>query len=344
MTSLQPLPHLPFNPQAVAESVREWATAKTKPDTMRYADIIHMKRVSVEEFFAFAQLHPQAVRPANVQAWIDTLRERQKVDGVPSDTTIYHMVSRLSAYYNWLIGAGMAQFNPAQPVKPAAPKAYTSSRSRALTEDEIARLFDTVQASAIETSGLVAKRDYAYMLWLMASGQRMNEVLQLTFEDFHIRGDAVTWTTRVKGGDIREQRLRNPELVEAIRDYVTASGRTMGKRPAPLWLSHDPRQMRKYTTRVEGGARKKVDRVADAPLTAGGIIKSCQRWAHGVGIDDFHLHMFRHTSATFLSEQTGDIGKVQHQLGHAKQTTTQRYLHRYGVRELTTPDKLRRKK
>jgi len=341
--TLQPFPNLPFNPQAVAESVNNWATAKTSPDSIRFADIVQMKRASVEEFFAFAQLHPNAVRPANVQAWIETLRERQKVDGVPSDTTIYHMVSRLSAYYNWLIGAGMAQYNPAQPVKPTAPKAYASARSRALNEEEIAKLFDALETAA-NTGNIVAKRDYAYMLWLIASGQRMNEVLQLTFEDFHIRGDAVTWTTRVKGGDIREQRLRNPELVEAIREYVTASGRTMGKRPAPLWLSHDPKQMRKFTTKVEQGQRKKTERKADAPLTPVGMIKSCQRWAYGVGITDFHLHMFRHTSATMLSEQTGDIGRVQHQLGHAKQTTTQRYLHRYGVRELVTPDKLRRKK
>jgi integrase/recombinase XerC len=46
------------------------------------------------------------------------------------------------------------------------------------------------------------------------------------------------------------------------------------------------------------------------------------------GINDLHPHILRHTSATaWLAERRLDLHEVQLLLGHARLTTTQRYLH-----------------
>ncbi len=66
------------------------------------------------------------------------------------------------------------------------------------------------------------------------------------------------------------------------------------------------------------------------PSSAARSTNRRKRWEAAVkaaGLDDFTWHDLRHTFATWLGSQVGDLGVVMKALGHAKIETTMKYRH-----------------
>ena len=333
---------LPFDRQAVSASIIEWSKGATDVKSARYADIIRMKQASVAEFFNHCEKHPAVVTGGDVRTWVESLRDDASHGRKMSESTIYHMYSRLKAFYAYLVETGFVRADPVSPVKVKAPKAYSSEKIRALSDDEQTALMQVVRKHA-DDGEIAAIRDYAYLYWLMTSGHRMNEILQLTMKLFSITGTTVKWTTRVKGGNVINKRAVSKKLADAIQTYVRESGRFLGNSDAPLWLSHDPQKASGNTSKPTGsGNRVKSERNQNAALSRAGMMKSCAKWAKEAGIQNFHLHMLRHTVATQVSEETGSIKEVQEVLGHANESITRRYVHRLGEFEVAETEALKR--
>jgi site-specific recombinase XerD len=147
---------------------------------------------------------------------------------------------------------------------------------------------------------LVALRDRALFWYLITTGARVSEALQV------LRGEAERAIVWQKGGSQKVLRIP-PGAAEMVADYLQAR-----RDDCPwLWVTHDSnRPLRK--------------------LDAAGVREVWKRLCQRVGVAAFTTHQLRHTCATELLEAGVPELVVADWLGHHGLQT----LHRYGqVRE-----------
>ena len=114
-----------------------------------------------------------------------------------------------------------------------------SKRTKALSDAELRRLLQVVKAAA-DTGDVVAKRDYALLLFSVFTGMRRQEIIQLQWGDLQI-AETLVLMTQLKGGTYRTKESADPSLKPALLEYLSASGRLGALTPeSPRWIAHDP--------------------------------------------------------------------------------------------------------
>jgi integrase len=303
-----------------------WAAATTAVDTPRRQDLRRDKARMVLAFFAFTERHPAAVTALEVEAWRIALEGR----GLAAET-VYAYLSRLSSFYTWLRRdpqlARAIPHNPVLLARPKPPKPYQSRRTKALSDDDLRRLLQVVKAAA-DDGDVVAKRDYALLLFYILTGMRRQEIIQLEWSDLEI-AETIVLTTQVKGGTYRTKEIVDPSVKVALLEYLAASGRLGTLAPeSPLWIAHDPARDTPPGTCKRNPKKSKVARHVGDPLTSHGFVKNLKRYAAEIGLADIHLHQTRHTFARMVGEDAGSLMEVQEALGHKDIATTRVYLER----------------
>lgn len=176
---------------------------------------------------------------------------------------------------------------------PALKTREAEERVRELTQAEQGRLFAKLRPD------LLPMVKFALM-----TGQRKAEICRLRWSDVNHETQRIH--IRVKGGKTH----RFPMNAE-IRALLSAVPRSNVLRERPYvftWLSED-------------GERYRID-------PSGGHIWTFWREAVAAAeIEDFRFHDLRHTFATRLLRQTGNLKLVSRLLGHASIETTMRYAH-----------------
>jgi integrase len=307
---------------ALKGAVSLWAAATTGESTRR-SDLLRDKQRIVLSFFQFIGKLPSEVEPADVQAWLAKLEG----EGIKPGTTYQH-ACLLSSFYSWAMRAPEVgehiRINPARLARPKAPKPYQTESVKSLSDEEVRLLVGAVRRRA-EGGDIVGKRDYALLLLYLATGLRRSEAISLSGRDIHLT-ETLVLAYRAKGGDYRSREVREPQVREALLDYLSASGRMhVLKTDAPLWTRHDR-------------AGKPGD-----PLTSHCFVRNLKKYAKEAGVDGFHLHRTRHTFARIVSEFTGDITATQNALDHQNRSTTRVYVQRIAVkRDLYSPEISRR--
>ncbi len=120
---------------------------------------------------------------------------------------------------------------------------------------------------------------------------------------------------RAKGGGYRSREDREPQVKEALLDYLTASERGHAlKTEAPLWTRHD-----------------RAGKPGEA-LTSHCFVKNLKKYAREAGVEGFHLHRTRHTFSRIVNEVTGEITATQNALDHQNRSTTCVYVQRIAVK------------
>jgi integrase len=204
--------------------------------------------------------------PATVNRWIVILRymynlviHRWKLPGVEVDPTA---------------GIGLLKEN--------------NCVERYVTEEEMARLYEAVTASASPMLKYI-------VAFLILTGARRGEVLHATWADIDLaRGD---WRiSKTKAGEARHIPLNEGaiKVLEAVRglsrsEYIFGNPKT-GKPYVHIWQAWNT-------------ARKKA------------------------GLEDVRMHDLRHTFASLLINTGRSLYEVQKLLGHTQIQTTQRYAH-----------------
>ena len=170
-----------YEEAAVRLAVDTWAAATSDPQSPRFVDLCRDKTRVALAFFEHVRKHPATVTPADVQAWQRELTRR----GLAA-STIYQHASILSSFYCWaLTESSLARDIRANPVtlaRPKAPKPYESKQTKALSDDEVRRLYEAVLARAQsddEQDARIGKRDYALLLLYLYTGLRRRELIQL---------------------------------------------------------------------------------------------------------------------------------------------------------------------
>jgi integrase len=306
-----------------------WANATTDPASPRRRDLIRDKVNALIHFFEFVARPPAQVTPEDVRAWQHAL----EAEGL-SGQTVYGSISRVSSFYTWALGepelARLLKANPVKLARPKAPKPYQSESIKALTEEEVLALLEVVHTKALN-GNIIAKRDYALLLFYLLTGMRRREIIQLRWGDITLRRDgSLVLSTQVKGGTYIAREVADRSVGDALLDYLHASGRFADmQQSTPLWVAHDRAQPKEEDGRA---SQRAAHRAADKPLSSHGFVKNLLKYAKAAGIAHIHLHQTRHTFAALVGDESGSLLEVQDALGHRHAATTRVYLQRVAIK------------
>jgi site-specific recombinase XerD len=297
---------------ALRGAISLWASATTS-ESRRRQDLLRDKQRIVLSFFRHTGKLPSEVEPGDVQEWLRELEGK----GISPGTTYQH-ACLLSSFYSWAIRdpeiGQHLRGNPARLARPKAPKPYQTESVKSMSDEEVQLLVKVVRQRALE-GDVVGKRDYALLLLYLATGLRRSEAISLRGKDVHL-DESLILAYRAKGGDYRSREVKEPQVREALLDYLRASGRTHAlKTDAPLWTRHD-----------------RAGQPGEA-LSSHCFVKNLKKYALAAGVKDFHLHRTRHTFARIVSELTGDITATQNALDHQNRSTTRVYVQRIAVKQ-----------
>jgi integrase/recombinase XerD len=176
------------------------------------------------------------------------------------------------------------------PMKRAAPV-----ETRFLERDEAQRLL-----RALPTTGRLALRDRALLLFLYNTGARVQEVADLRVEHLYL----------------------------GEHPLVRLHGKGDKWRTCPLW-AETARLLQTLLATFDSSPPSPVFAARGEALTRFGIYKIVRR--HAAHLDDARInrrvspHVFRHTAAMHLLEAGVEINVIRGWLGHADLTTTNRY-------------------
>jgi integrase/recombinase XerC len=166
---------------------------------------------------------------------------------------------------------------------------------RPLTEKDAARAIEEAGAHDIEWLGA---RDAALLTLLYGAGLRISEALSLK------RGDVPLASSLTILGKGNKERV--VPVLEQVRDAIAAYEKLIpltGAKDAPLFLSRRGK-----------------------PMSAREAQALMQRLRGALGLSDRATpHAMRHSFATHLLANGGDLRAVQELLGHASLSTTQTY-------------------
>lgn len=233
------------------------------------------------------------LRPADFRSW---LAHRQRDGMAPTSTA--RALSTVRGFFKRLERRELAQ-NPSLRVlrTPKIPQALPKPLSEASARDAVAA------AGSDAKEPWIAKRDAALLLLLYGGGLRIGEALGLAQRDAPPTGSGRTIVMTILGKGRKERVVPVlPIIATAIADYRAACPFAL-QAGDPLFV----------------GARGKR-------LAAGVVQKEMRRIRATLGLPDTATpHALRHSFATHLLGNGGDLRTIQELLGHASLSTTQRY-------------------
>lgn len=204
--------------------------------------------------------------------------------------------------------------NPAAQARPRYPRPYQSESTKALSDEEMNSLLDVARKSA-GSGSVVGKRDYALLLFYFLTGLRRSEVIGLRGKDIESKDGTLVIKYLRKGGKFTAREVSEPSALEALEEYLEASGRrNVFGAERPLWTRHD-----------RAG-------VPGAPLTSRAFVENLKAYAREAGLSHIHLHQTRHTYARIVAEETGSFIEAQEALDHENAATTRVYVQRLTVK------------
>jgi site-specific recombinase XerD len=291
-----------------------WAEQNTRSETLARAEQVKDKVSAVTSFFDFSKRHPGEVTSEDVSRWRQEMERR----GL-KPATVYARVSRVSAFYRWLMSdpqlSRFIRSNPAAQARPRYPRPYQSEATKALSDEEMNALLAVVRRLA-DSGSVVGKRDYALLLFYFLTGLRRSEVIGLRGKDLELKEGTLVIKYRRKGGKFTAREVSDPAPFEALNDYLEVAKRqnVLGTE-RPLWTRHD--------RAGKGGA----------PLSSRAFVENLKAYAKEAGLSHIHLHQTRHTYARIVAEETGSFIEAQEALDHENQATTRVYVQRITVKK-----------
>jgi integrase/recombinase XerC len=231
---------------------------------------------------------PRHVTQHHIRAFI-AHRHRQGVGG----KTLQRSLSAIRSLFRWLIREGLADHNPATPVRaPKSPRHLPAT----LDADTIAQLLD------MPCDTPLAIRDKAIMELFYSSGLRLSELATLHWQQLDLASGMVT----VTGKGNRSRMVPVGRIaVEALLEWRKARVKFTSFEQPFVFVSQ-----------------------RGNPIAVRTIQARIRYWAKRQGMpQNIYPHLLRHSFASHMLESSGDLRAVQELLGHADISTTQIYTH-----------------
>jgi site-specific recombinase XerD len=244
----------------------------------------------------------EAVTPSDVREYRQYLQTEQGFKA----STVNRKLASLSALMDWAVQSGRIQSDPTAKMK-YVKKAAQSPKwldkqeqyalQRAVEKDlQLAQL-------RYPKRWVTRRRDASIVNFMLNTGLRLGEVIQLGLEDVEIserKGKVLV--RRGKGNKERVVPL-NAEAREAVTEWLKV-------RPASssqiLWLP--------------------VESVTDEGLTPRAVQRVLKRYGQEAGIENLTPHVMRHSFAKNLANKGVGVEKIALLLGHENLNTTQIYI------------------
>lgn len=263
----------------------------------------------LRQFFAFVGIPMEhleqltAIRPAQVAAWRDHLRER----GL-SNTAIVRKITVLRSLYGYLQIYGYAGANPAHGDFVSVPPVSKDGKTVGLTPEDCRRLLDAPTGDTPETA-----RDRALLGVLAYTGCRVGELTRLRVKDIRTTGGHNVLEIRGKGGKERRVPL-HPEAVERLMVWIDA-GKIHDEIDGALFRP----------TKTARGRGK--DGFHPRPITRRAVQQLIEKYVARLKLDPaVTVHSLRVTALTTARERGSDIIDLQDFAGHSDPRTTLTYI------------------
>lgn len=260
--------------------------------------------------------HPEA--PGVTVADIRRYTDHRMVDlgNAPRTVRDVHKAA-ISSVYNWGVGKGRVEVNPAAGVAIKVKKTV-SLRPKELTDAESAALVAQCLGvpAASKAKSIDAARRWCPMI-CMYTGARIGEVAQLRSEDFRYEDGIHFLTITPDAGTVKNRKFRDvplhPRLIEVgLLEFVKKA--TIG----PLF--YDPAKRRQ----IRGG-RKDEAKAPQTEVVAAGIVD----WARKSSLSDPELkkplHAIRHRFITVARKAGIDPQYIEAITGHASTGQNSQY-------------------
>jgi integrase/recombinase XerD len=211
-------------------------------------------------------------------------------------TSIQRTLSTIRGYFAYLVSDGAIAIDPTELLESPKSARYLPG---VLTIEEMVSLFN-----AVDLKKRLGVRDRALLETLYATGMRVSELTNFTFEQIMFDDGMV----RIFGKGSKERIVPIGDVaVSWIKKYLET------ERP---FLSRSSTDSSVFLN----GRGTKLSRM--------GIWKIIQRYAQKARLEkEISPHTFRHSFATHLLEGGADLRAVQEMLGHANIVTTEIYTH-----------------
>lgn len=211
-------------------------------------------------------------------------------------TSIQRNLSSIRGYFNFLLSEGIIKEDPTELLEGPRFGRYLPT---VLSIEEILKII-----SVIDTEKKGGTRDRAMLETLYATGMRVTELSEFTFEQILTEDELV----RITGKGSKERLVPIGDIaLHWIEEYYSVERPFFAK-------SHSD-----STVFLNVRGRK---------LSRMGIWKIIQKYVLLAGIvKKVSPHTFRHSFATHLLEGGADLRIVQEMLGHANIVTTEIYTH-----------------
>ena len=231
---------------------------------------------------------PEQVTQHHIRAFI-AQRHRQGLGG----KSLQRLLSAVRSLYRWMLREGLAEHNPATPVRaPKSPRHLPAT----LDADSIGQLLE------IPCDTPLAIRDKAIMELFYSSGLRLSELASLHWEQLDLTSGMVTVTG--KGNRTRMVPVGRMAS-KALLEWRKARGQFASFEQPFVFVSQ-----------------------RGTPIATRTIQARIRYWAKRQGIpQNIYPHLLRHSFASHMLESSGDLRAVQELLGHADISTTQIYTH-----------------
>lgn len=237
-----------------------------------------------------------AVTSNHINRYIASLRTKT-VKGKTARTSDSYKTSNwssLNSFFQFLVPDYIST-NPVANTQ--RPKMKDNPKVTFLTTEEMSKIFDNVQERA---NSRMLNRDMCLLKLGFATGLRISAIVQIDIEDLDLEHNQIRVTEK---GDHDDYVMIGEKLKNQILLWLDDRNRHFNGAPTnALFVSQ------------EGGRL--------SPRTVKDLIDK-----YTPGATDKHVtpHVMRHSCATNLYEQTGDIYLCAKQLHHKNITVTQRY-------------------
>lgn len=277
--------------------------------TKQYSEnTIRNYRNTLERFGTFLEeiniIHSRDIDLKVVQQYRDSLSRKitYRKESMSGRAQAYQVIV-LRSFLTYLRKRGQLVLNPESIELPK----QKMRRIEYLTEKEVKKLTSFIITDTSQGE-LQKQRNRAIILMIFGSGLRISELLSLKKRD--ISEEDTRLVIQGKGGKVRSTFVADAAF-EAVLEYM----RARGKDDNPyLFINHSknqPLQPEEYK-----------------PLTPRMVQMMLKSAANAVGIfKRITPHTLRHSFATKLLQEGGDLRSVQVLLGHSNLSTTQIYTH-----------------
>ncbi len=268
----------------------------------RYSPLtVRNYRRDVDDFVAFcgvthASFDPKAIRREDVEEWMVYLGEKRKL----KVTSVNRTMASLRTFWRWMLAHGHVERDLMKTLRQyKAPKRLPTFVPDTRMEDVVAELREDIASDDFERL-----RDALIILLIYTAGLRLSELVEANASD--ISADYSTLRVMGKGRKERVQPLLGSlrEVIEKYFIQISSQNICTGQKKALI-----------LSKKGERISRRTVERIVDRKLK-------------GVGVQGkTSPHVLRHTFATRVLNEGGDLREIQELLGHSSLKATQVYTH-----------------